>query len=678
MDAKLTLKKEDYKRFKKCFKLSWALANRANLKQVQTWVSEQQLSVFFDLKDNIHGAKIDEDNFLNDENEDEENNNINILNENLYDLMLETSWPAGEGEDDFDTQKLINYYDDLNQLIDPEEIIEFYPGETIADGNEVGARAREYFTRDYKCFNLDHYSKKNAFAKTQEVLQDQSYQVYFEPSFEYNNCITKCDILKRLDDGSFHLIEVKASTGKKYDKNYGEYVEKDLKIDHAYDIAYQYYVLTGCGLRISKISVMLLDPSYYRHGDIDYDRLFMLQDHFKQPSKRMAGVSLMTFAQQLTTGEITDPQLKNERAIELDLVAIKLGYQKSLTEIYDLFMSASCWNQKPDDHFRYYGYCQHASALLPEHNSVFELYRGMGKKTLLLYEENIIMLKDIHLPFNFKRSAILKKPLQFNEPQIRQIKVLQDLEPIINPHRVDELLQIFRQYQYPIYMYDFETMKAAVPRFDYSYSYQQIPFQYSVHVLTDDNFDYQDENTMDHYAYLADGLEDPRLTLATQLIADLTKNGMGVYVAYYKSFECKVLFELGDYLNWKISTTDDIALKQQYQYLQTKLLEIRAKTIDLMDFFKDFMIYKPEFYGSKSIKKTQPAFDPQFTYQELKIRKGDMASETFRRRVENNITLPIWLKYFRSAMLKYCNRDTLAMVVIFQHIKQLLHLHHYL
>lgn len=206
----------------------------------------------------------------------------------------------------------------------------------------MGARAREYFTRDYKCFNLDHYSKKNAFAKTQEVLQDQSYQVYFEPSFEYNNCITKCDILKRLDDGSFHLIEVKASTGKKYDKNYGEYVEKDLKIDHAYDIAYQYYVLTGCGLRISKISVMLLDPSYYRHGDIDYDRLFMLQDHFKQPSKRMAGVSLMTFAQQLTTGEITDPQLKNERAIELDLVAIKLGYQKSLTEIYDLFMSASC------------------------------------------------------------------------------------------------------------------------------------------------------------------------------------------------------------------------------------------------------------------------------------------------------------------------------------------------
>lgn len=60
-----------------------------------------------------------------------------------------------------------------------------------------------------------------------------------------------------------------------------------------------------------------------------------------------------------------------------------------------------------------------------------------------------------------------------------------------------------------------------------------------------------------------------------------------------------------------------------------------------MDFFQDFMIYKKEFYGSASIKKTQPAFDNQFTYQALKVQKGDMASEIFRRRAENNIPITI-------------------------------------
>ncbi|WP_239498805.1 hypothetical protein [Spiroplasma citri] len=54
------------------------------------------------------------------------------------------------------------------------------------------------------------------------------------------------------------------------------------------------------------------------------------------------------------------------------------------------------------------------------------------------------------------------------------------------------------------------------------------------------------------------------------------------------------------------------------------------------------------------------------------MQKGDMASEIFRRRVENNIPITIWQKSFRAEMLKYCNRDTLAMVVIYQHIVRLM------
>ncbi|QED25068.1 DUF2779 domain-containing protein [Spiroplasma citri] len=659
MDLGITLKKEDFKRFKKCFKIAWTLASRSNLKTVQEWVTAQKISVFFDLHDNINSAKIDETIFLDDENE----GGKGLFQPHLYDLALETYWPADEGADNNDVRTLPD--DAPTTMADVK--IDFYPGETIADGNEVGQRAREYFMRDHNYFNLEHYSKKIAFAKTTEVLANSNYDVYFEPSFVYNNCITKCDILKKLPDGTYHLIEVKASTGRKYDKEAQMYVNKDVKDEYGYDVAYQYYVLTGAGLTISRISLMLLNSEYQRVGDIDDDQLFMFQDLYKLPTKTLPAVSLLKFCQQMMTGQFAKRVAKN-RIITDDLTLIKHYFMQSVETIFPLFSKEQCLNGKGDR----YGYCQHVTSYLPPHHSVFELTRGREKKTLLKYQEHIDLLKDIVLPFTFKQLTRQKKPILFSEKQQRQILAVQDNVPVVDPKKVAIIKQILEHYQYPLYMYDFETMKAAVPRFDYSYSYQQIPFQYSVHIIKDNHFDYQDETTMEHHAFLADGDGDPRLALIEHLVTDLFSHGGGVYVAYYKSFECKVLAELISYLTILINQNRNEERITNYQNWQKKLSIIRNKTIDLMDFFQDFMIYKKEFYGSASIKKTQPAFDNQFTYQTLKVQKGDMASEIFRRRVENNIPITIWQKSFRAEMLKYCNRDTLAMVVIYQHIVRLM------
>ncbi|WHQ37544.1 DUF2779 domain-containing protein [Spiroplasma sp. SV19] len=663
MDSVVTLKKEDFKRFKKCLKIAWTLASRTNLKTVQQWVTEEKISVFFDLQDNINSAKINDSDFI-DSDEDDTTGEAGLFTPNLYDLALETYWPAEKDETVSDDVRYLN--DDVQSIVTT-DTIEFYPGETIADGNEVGQRAREYFMRDHNYFNLEHYSKKIAFTKTTEVLADSTYDVYFEPSFIYNNCITKCDILKKLPDGTYHLIEVKASTGRKYDKELQMYVDKPVKDEYGYDVAYQYYVLTGAGLTISRVSLMLLNSEYYRSGDIDDDQLFMFQDWYKLPTKTLPPVSLLEFCQQMLTGTFAKRVAKN-RLITDDLALVKSYLAKSAAAVLPLFTQEQCFNAKGDR----YGYCQHATAYLPEHHSVFELTRGMEKKTLLKYQEHIDCLKDVILPFTFQQSAHQKKPILFSVKQQRQILATQDNAPVIDPTQVEHIKTVLAQYRYPLYMYDFETMKAAVPRFDYSYSYQQIPFQYSVHLIKDPHFNYHDEATMEHYAFLADGEEDPRLQLIEHLVTDLFRAEVGVYVAYYKSFECKVLSELINYLAILISKNTDQTMITTYQTWQQKLTIIRNKTIDLMDFFQDFMIYKKEFYGSASIKKTQPAFDNQFTYKALKVQKGDMASEIFRRRVENNIPITIWKNFFRTEMLKYCNRDTLAMVVIYQHIVHLM------
>ncbi|WP_239498806.1 DUF2779 domain-containing protein [Spiroplasma citri] len=590
MDLGITLKKEDFKRFKKCFKIAWTLASRSNLKTVQEWVTAQKISVFFDLHDNINSAKIDETIFLDDENE----GGKGLFQPHLYDLALETYWPADEGADNNDVRTLPD--DAPTTMADVK--IDFYPGETIADGNEVGQRAREYFMRDHNYFNLEHYSKKIAFAKTTEVLANSNYDVYFEPSFVYNNCITKCDILKKLPDGTYHLIEVKASTGRKYDKEAQMYVNKDVKDEYGYDVAYQYYVLTGAGLTISRISLMLLNSEYQRVGDIDDDQLFMFQDLYKLPTKTLPAVSLLKFCQQMMTGQFSKRVAKN-RIITDDLTLIKHYFMQSVETIFPLFSKEQCLNGKGDR----YGYCQHVTSYLPPHHSVFELTRGREKKTLLKYQEHIDLLKDIVLPFTFKQLTRQKKPILFSEKQKRQILAVQDNVPVVDPKKVAIIKQILEHYQYPLYMYDFETMKAAVPRFDYSYSYQQIPFQYSVHIIKDNHFDYQDETTMEHHAFLADGDGDPRLALIEHLVTDLFSHGGGVYVAYYKSFECKVLAELISYLTILINQNRNEERITNYQNWQKKLSIIRNKTIDLMDFFRILWFIKKNFMVQLQLKK---------------------------------------------------------------------------
>lgn len=238
----------------------------------------------------------------------------------------------------------------------------------------------------------------------------------------------------------------------------------------------------------------------------------------------------------------------------------------------------------------------------------------------------------------------------------------------------NQIMKLLKTYQYPIYMYDFETFLTAIPKIYQAYPYQQIPFQYSVHILLNNQFDLEGNN-IEHYEFLADGESDPRTNLVVQLVQDLQKHGLGVYVAYNKSFEIRCLKEL-------------INLFPQYKEILNSIIE---RTIDLLDWFTNFYIYKQEFNGSLSIKSTLPAFDANFSYKNLKVQKGDQASQLFRKRIYNGllkkekniffqqlnqywqtITLKKWNEKFKDEMLKYCCQDTWGMVILYYQILQLI------
>ena len=72
---------------------------------------------------------------------------------------------------------------------------------------------------------------------------------------------------------------------------------------------------------------------------------------------------------------------------------------------------------------------------------------------------------------------------------------------------------------YPLYYLDFETIGPAVPKYNGSRPYQQLVFQYSLHIQKTPT------SELEHREYLADPLQDPRIGFIEQLIQDCGSKG---------------------------------------------------------------------------------------------------------------------------------------------------------
>ena len=74
------------------------------------------------------------------------------------------------------------------------------------------------------------------------------------------------------------------------------------------------------------------------------------------------------------------------------------------------------------------------------------------------------------------------------------------------------------------------------------------------------------------------------------------------------------------------------------------------------------------FGGSTSIKKVLPVIVPDLSYDKMEVANGTDAMEAFTGML--NLAVGCERKKLRHEMLKYCKLDTLAMVKIFESLKQ--------
>ena len=187
---------------------------------------------------------------------------------------------------------------------------------------------------------------------------------------------------------------------------------------------------------------------------------------------------------------------------------------------------------------------------------------------------------------------------------------------------------------YPVHFLDFETFNPALPIYLGTRPYEVIPFQWSDHILDKDG-------TLHHEEFLHDGAGDPRPAFAESLIKTLGKTGSIVVYSGYEAGRIK-------------------ALAEALPHFSDKLLAIIPRVFDLLPRVRNYC-YHPEFHGSFSIKSVLPALVTGMSYKDLEINEGGLASLAYLEIISPKTTLDE-CNELRTNLLKYCERDTEAMV----------------
>jgi predicted RecB family nuclease len=306
---------------------------------------------------------------------------------------------------------------------------------------------------------------------------------------------------------------------------------------------------------------------------------------------------------------VPDELAEQQRMLAGPLPDVPIG--DHCTRPYECPFIERCWPHVPDHH-------------------VSSLYRIDRKRALELEADGYATIYD--LPSDLELSLI----------HARQVKAVQTGRMVVER----SLVRALAQFASPLAFLDFETVSLAIPRWPGCRPWQQVPVQFSAHIE-------ERGRGLVHREWIADGPEDPRPALAEALVEAC--GGARKVVAYYASFERECIRQLRDAV----------------PRFARELERIERRLVDLLPTIRNH-VYHPDFGGRFSIKKTLPALVPGLSYADLKVQDGEIATvELQRLMLEKDQTPPAERAALREALLRYCERDTWAMVKLLETLKGL-------
>lgn len=451
-------------------------------------------------------------------------------------------------------------------------------------GHTVGELACDLFPNGVK---VDFNPNLEQMVKETKKLLGSGVSVIYEAAFSFENTLVIVDIFE-IDSEGISIYEVKSSTS--------------LKDIYLHDVSIQYYTLQNLCYKIKSANVVYLNSNYVRGDELDVKELFVVEDvtQIIISFQEAVPTNLQIFQTYLADRE-TEPNIDIGKHCKNPYECLALDY---------------CWRVQRN---------------IPDY-SVFNIFNLGSKKQIELYSQGIVDVDDI--PDNFEMTVNQKAAVDNYKSK----------QTYIDKTSIKEFLKTLT---YPIYHLDFETFQQAIPEFKGLSPYEQIPFQYSLHI------EYED-GRLEHKEFLADDGVDPRYELSKSLVENIPSNS--TVLAYNMSFEKGVIRKLAN-------------LYGEFTY---DLMSIHDNMQDLMIPFQKKWYVTPSMQGSYSIKYVLPALVPEMekAYKDLDlIHNGGEAMNTYANM--SNLSNEEKITY-RKALLEYCKLDTLAMVKILKVIKNII------
>lgn len=448
-------------------------------------------------------------------------------------------------------------------------------------GSQVGDIARTYFEGGVLVYSeLKGEERERDQLQQTQALLNSEVPFIYEATFLWEGVIVRIDILER-KGRVWNIYEVKASTS--------------IKRMHSFDLAVQVFIARKSGLLIRKASIMLVNNRYVLGESFNVKEFFVTTNLNRKIEKHLETLGSTIHRLKLMLEE-SEPQ-------------ISIGNHCSSP--YKCEFKGHCWKHVPKA-------------------SILEL---CGNKDIAweLWNQGITDFKEVP-----------KEALEeFAPAQLGQHTAHLRGKALVDKGALKEFIASIKS---PIHYLDFEAFSTAIPLFKGSKPYDQMAFQYSLHI--------ENGEELTHLDFVANPIEetDPRKQMIQALLRDL--QAKGDILVYNLNFEKRVFMNIA----------------KAYPEYKAEIDLIIPRLKDLIIPFKDKMVVSAEMRGKTSIKNVLPALVPSMNYDDLEIQNGAAASLEFAHLIANKITSEETIAQLK----KYCEQDTLAMVYILEALKKLL------
>ncbi|MES2764106.1 MAG: DUF2779 domain-containing protein [Bacteroidota bacterium] len=433
-------------------------------------------------------------------------------------------------------------------------------------GTDVGIFAQQLFPGGVDV-TAGEKRDQQLFAEKTKHLIGQGVNTIYEATFIFDDLLVMVDILHK-KDGKWIAYEVKSS----------------LKITETYvkDACFQYYVIKNCLPELSDFNLLTMNPKYVLDGELEISKLFKTTSVMKDALKNVAYFAHKTQIAKLTLeqGKIPD---------------IKIGAH--CFQPYECDFLGTCWKN------------------INEPNSVLTLGKLTKQAMFELYDQNIKRIDEIDI-----------NTIQHKEIKIQVKAAIEQKEQIFK----EEVKQFISDIKQPVCSLDIEVWMPAIPYYNGTKPFQQIPFLFSMI--------YEENNEIKQYSYFK------------PIEVDLRKQFLEAILTATKDFQSILMFD---------KSLEENVLNQLatlYPEYSNDINVFKNKIIDLAEPIKKGNYYHPDMKGNFTLKSIAPLVNKEAGFDNLEIQSGISAMYIYESMLTQNL---IDAEQIRQQLVDYCEMDAL-------------------